>query len=165
MSLVNFEKAMEMAKTIEGYSVYGEMADEYLEKAEQIYGFKLSKQHYLFYKKYGYLEYSATDFYGIYPEAFEGLCYSSAVLNTIFLRNECGILNAWIPIFNYDEEIAYIDYEHINNKGEPRIIAVPVGANYNDRGDYYVDVIADDLGDYLLQMAIECIEDLKNENE
>ncbi|MFZ2538229.1 MAG: SMI1/KNR4 family protein [Oscillospiraceae bacterium] len=164
MSLENFEKAMELAKNIDYYDIHGEMADEFIEKAEQAFDFKLSKQHYLFYKEYGYLDYDGCVFYGIYPGAFEGPPFSSAVLNTIYLRNECGILKQWIPLYDYDEEIAYFDYEHLNAKGEPRIIAVPVGRNYDDKDDYYVDVLAEDLGDYLLQMVTESLEDQNKES-
>ena len=50
--------------------------------------------------------------------------------------------------------MAYLDYSSINSEGEPRVIE----AFYNGVGYEMVGILAEDLGDFVLQLVQEQLE-------
>lgn len=149
MSMKTFEEAIELSKTIEGYRDSGGVDDETIEKIEAIFGFKLSPQHLLYFRKYGDIEYPGKEFYGVYPGCIDGMYNANAVASTIRDRREHDLPKKLIPIYNYDFDMAYLDYDNLDEHGEPRVIAVCL---YKE-GYFIMDKLAKDLGDYLLLMA------------
>lgn len=56
----------------------------------------------------------------------------------------------WLPIYNYDDgTMAYLDYSHLHADNEPRVIV----CGYNGTGYTLIDIIADDLGEFLLELV------------
>lgn len=149
MSMVHFDLAMELAKKIKYYKVRSGIDDKLIQKIEKTFGFKLSPQHYKYYKEYAYLSFEGNEFFGVYPKCFEGDYCANAVVATISDRKDYGLPEKWIPIYNYDEDMAYLDYENLNKEGEPRIIA----AYYDGEKYVFEEELAEDLGDYFLSMV------------
>ena len=152
MSYNNFQKAMELAKTIEYYENAGKQSKELLEKVEETFGFRLSPQHYEYLHEYGYVMFFGTEFYGIYRDVFEGIYAGNAVVATLQDRDEFNLPKEWIPIYDYsDGQMAYLNYSQLNEDGEPAII---IGL-YDGEKYIIIERVAEDLGDFLLQMVQE----------
>ncbi|MDR2022012.1 MAG: SMI1/KNR4 family protein [Hungatella sp.] len=158
MSYSNFQKATELAKKCQYYKTAGQQTEELISKVENVYGFKISSQHYEYYIKYGYIMFFGTEFFGIYKDVFDGIYASNAVIATLD-REQFNLPKEWIPLFDYDDGyIAYLDYAHLNSDNEPRVIlAIYTGKEYE-----VTDVIADDLGDFLLELVQEQLEAQNN---
>ena len=92
------------------------------------------------------------EFYGIYENVFEGIYAGNAIVATLQDRRDFGLPKEWIPIYDYsDGQIAYLDYSQLNENNEPSII---IGA-YNGKIYTVIEQVAEDLGDFLLQMVEE----------
>ena len=62
----------------------------------------------------------------------------------------------WIPIYNFDDgNMAYLDYSSLNLEKEPRVIM----AFYNGNKYEIVKTLAEDMGDFILQLVEEQIEE------
>ena len=154
MSYNSFKKAIQLAKEIEYYNNAGKQSKELLNKVEETYGFKLSPQHYEYLHEYGYVMFFGTEFYGIYKDAFDGIYAGNAVIATLRDRQEFNLPKEWIPIYDYgDGETAYLNYSLLNEAGEPAII---IGI-YNGEEYVMIEQIAEDLGEFLLQIVEEQI--------
>lgn len=158
MSYINFEKATELAKQCQFYKTAGSQSKELIKKVEEAYGFKLSTQHYEYFKKYGYIMFFGTEIYGIYDKVFEGIYAGNAVIATLQDRKENKLPTNWIPIFDYDDGyVAYLDYGSLNSENEPRVIlGIFTGENYE-----MTEVIAEDFGDFLLELVEEQMDSQK----
>jgi len=73
VSMRGFELAMMLAKKIEGYMSKGELGSELIEKAEKVFGFKLSPQHYKYYKEYGTIEWKEISFTDCFPKPLKNI--------------------------------------------------------------------------------------------
>ena len=154
MSYSNFQKAMELAKTIEYYNNAGQQTKELLERVQKTFWFEISSQHYEYLYEYGYVMFLGVEFYGIYKDVFEGIYAGNAIVATLQDREDFGLPKKWIPIYDYsDGQMAYLDYSQLNADGEPAII---VGL-YNGEKYIIVERVAEDLGDFLLQVVEEQI--------
>ena len=71
-------------------------------------------------------------------------------------RKEYQLPNDWIPIFNYDDgSMAYLDYSNRKADGEPKVImCIYTGEKYE-----IVEEVAEDFGDFLLQLVEEQLKD------
>ena len=150
MSYHNFEKAMQLAPQCEYYNVAGEQTEDLIEKVEKAYGFKISHQHYKYFKEYGYIVFIATEIYGIYKDVFDGIYAGNAVIATLQDRKECNLPKEWIPLYDYDDGYkAYLDYMYLNSENEPRVIlGIFTGKEYE-----ITEVISEDFGDFLLELV------------
>ena len=67
-----------------------------------------------------------------------------------------GLPDKWIPLYNFDDGImAYLDYSSLNDVGEPCVIA----ARFNDVGYQIEETIAEDFGEFILQLVKEQLAD------
>lgn len=150
MSYSNFEKAMMLTAQCKNYKSAGPQSEELLRKVETAYGFKLSRQHREYLKKYGYILFYGTELYGIYDNAFKGIYAGNAIVATLQDRKKNKLPKDWIPIYDYDDGyVAYLDYTQLNEEEEPQIIvAVYTGDEYK-----LIEVIATDLGDFILSLV------------
>lgn len=154
MSYSNFINAMELAKKCKYYTTVGGKTREEIEKSEKILNIKFSKQCTEFYEKYGYLSFWGSEIFGINPDDESGILEGNSVAYAINDRVEYNLPNSWIPIYNFEDgNMAYLDYSSLNSEKEPCVVM----AFYN--GDEYevVETIADDLGDFILQLVNEQI--------
>lgn len=138
MSYDNYKKGVEIAKELSRYFIKGgDVSKERIEEMEEKLNIKLSNQVYDYLHNYGYI----------------GLIYNDKQILKYTLKNreEWKLPLKWIEIYNYYDDGAYVylDYDNINEEGEPRVIL----AEYN--GDRYqmLEVLGEDFGDFLLEEA------------
>jgi len=156
MSYQNYQKALELVKQCKGYKIRGVVPNEVIVKAEELIGFKFSKQHYQYLNNIGYLYFFGHELYGIHKDDFSGSHHGNMIESTIADRNLFKLPHEWITLYFFDDGYyGYLDYSDTNNDNEPPVIM----AIYN--GDEYkkVKIIADDLGIFLMM----CIESLLNQ--
>ena len=105
--------------------------------------------------RYGYLSFFGNEIYGIDPEDDSGILEGNSVAYALNDREEYNLPKEWIPIYDFgDGNMAYLDYSSLNMEKEPSVIM----AFYN--GDKYEinETLAEDLGDFLLQLVQEQLE-------
>ena len=90
-----------------------------------------------------------------YTTADSGILEGNSVAYALNDREEYNLPKEWIPIYDFgDGNMAYLDYSSLNMEKEPSVIM----AFYN--GDKYEinETLAEDLGDFLLQLVQEQLE-------
>lgn len=152
MSYQNFVKAMELAPKCKFYITAGGKTEEEIKKAEQMLNLEFSNQSREFYEKYGYLSFYGNEIFGIDPEDDSGILEGNSVAYAINDREEYNLSNEWIPIYNFEDgNMAYLDYSYLTSEREPRVIR----AFYNGSEYEIVETLAEDLGDFILQLVQE----------
>ena len=156
MSYTNFIKAMELAPKCKFYTTAGGKNEEEIRKSEQMLNIKFSNQSIEFYKKYGYLSFYGNEIFGIDPDDDSGEIEGNSVAYALNDRKEYGLPDKWIPLYNFDDGImAYLDYSSLNDVGEPCVIV----ARFNDVGYQIEETIAEDFGEFILQLVKEQLAD------
>lgn len=155
MSYTNFIKAMELAPKCKFYTTAGGKSEEEIEMSEQKLGVSFSLQCREFYEKYGYLSFLGNEIYGIDPEDDSGILEGNSVAYALNDREEYNLPKQWIPIYNFDDgNMAYLDYSSLNKEKEPSVIM----AFYNGEKYEIVETVAEDFGDFILQLVQEQVE-------
>ena len=154
MSFRNLEKALELAPTCKFYTTAGGVSDECIRRSEEMLGLKFSKQCRHFYEKCGYLSFFGAEVFGIDPDDLDTL-EGNSVAYALNDREEYGMPKNWLPIYNYDDgEFAYLDFGNLNEEDEPPVISCLYdGTDYEEP-----EVIAEDLGAFLLDLVEEALE-------
>jgi hypothetical protein len=153
MSYENFEKSLELVKSLENYYIGGGVTEELISKAEKILNIKFSKQHYEYLLNIGYLHFLNHIIAGLANT--EDFSLSSAVGTTLDYRGEdIGIPEKWVIILDeqYFHTPVFLDYSQINEDGEPPAILM----SYNDNDEPFVlQKLAEDLGDFIFLLIEE----------
>ena len=136
MSYSNFKKALEEAKSLRAYRHGKGISREIIEKAEQVLEVKFSKQIYEYLHEYGYIQFCGFELQGIFDENFTE---RGIVSDTLERRNHeylPPLPPKWVQILDTcsDGECVYLDFEHINNEGEPRVIL----GGHEGANEYYI---------------------------
>lgn len=154
MSYSNFQNAMLKAAEFDDYSVGAPVEKEVLQKAEEKLNVHFSKILNEYLGKYGYVEFGGNEIFGIVKEDFDDLSVLEGCMveYAVSERLNCQLPESWLPIYNFDDGyMGFLDFSRKNAEGEPPIImAVYTGEKY-----IMVKKIADDLGDFLLDLANE----------
>ncbi len=155
MSYTNFIKAMELAPKCRFYTTTGGKTEEEIKMSEKMLSICFSNQCKEFYEKYGYLSFFGNEIYGIDPEDDSGILEGNSVAYALNDRKKYSLPKEWIPIYNFgDGNMAYLDYSSLNSEKEPRVIM----AFYNG-GEYeIIETLAEDFGDFILQLVQEQVE-------
>lgn len=152
MSYQNFEKAIELAKQCEFYTIIGGRSIDVIARAEELFGFKFSKQSFQFFKQLGYLSFFGTEIYGICKDDFSGSPTGCAIETALVDRHEYNLPKEWLPIYFFDDGYyGYLDYSQLNDDGEPPVIM----AIYDGEKYVVTEKVAEDLGDFILQLVEE----------
>lgn len=153
MSYNSFLKALKEMEKCEGYR-FGTAHDKnVIRKAEELLGITFSKQIREYLSKYGYIEFFGVELYGIINESFilDDESNEGCMIEwTVDERTASGLNPKWVAIRFEDEGgMAFFDFSSLNSEGEPRVVlAIDCGDGYElDR------VLADDFGDYLLDLV------------
>ena len=155
MSYSNFEKAMELSPKCRFYTTAGGKTKAEIEMAEAMLKIRFSDQCRTFYEKYGYLSFYGNEIFGIDPNDKSGILEGNTVAYALNDRKVYGLPEKWLPIYNFnDGNMAYLDYSSVNSYGEPRVIM----AFYNGRDYEVAEILAEDFGDFLLQLVEEQLE-------
>ena len=152
MNYQNLEKALDLAKQCKFYTIAEGKTPEEITKSEELLDIKFSKQSKSFYEKVGYLSFFGSEIFGIDPNDVSGILEGNSVAYALADRRQNNLPKEWIPIYNYgDGHMAYLDYAHLNSEKEPRVImGTYTGIVYRQ-----IEIIADDFGDFLLQLVEE----------
>lgn len=152
MSYQNFKDAMKLAPKCKFYTTDGGKNEAEIKKSEELLGVKFSKQCREFYEKYGYLSFYGNEIFGIDPDDDSGELEGNSVAYALNDRAEYNLPLAWIPLYNFDDGcMAYLDYASLNAEGEPCVIA----AAYNGSEYEIEETVAEDLGEFILQLVQE----------
>ena len=104
------------------------------------------------------MSFFGNEIYGIDPEDDSGILEGNSVAYALNDREEYNLPEEWIPIYDFgDGNMAYLDYSYLNEQKEPRVIM----AFYNGKEYEIVEKLAEDLGDFILQLVQEQIGDQK----
>jgi hypothetical protein len=152
MSYKNFEKALELAKNCKFYTTRGERDNKIIERAEELLGFKFSKQSFEFFKRLGYLSFLGNEFFGICKDDFSGTHAGCAIEATLQDHKKLNLPLKWLTLYFFDDGCyGYLDYSQLNKEGEPSVIM----AIYNGKKYIMVERVAEDFGDFLLKLVEE----------
>lgn len=152
MSYQNFEKAVELAKQCDGYLDGGGKPNSVVVKAEELLNIKFSRQNTQYFSQYGFIEFFGTEIYGIVKDDFSGTHTGCAIEATLQDRKELNLPLQWLTLYFFDDGYyGYLDYSQLNEDGEPPVIM----AIYNGKEYVVTEKIADDLGDFILQLVEE----------
>lgn len=147
MSYQSFEKAVALAKQCRYYTIKGERTNKVIAMAEELLGFKFSRQNYEFFKRLGYLSFIGNEFFGICKDDFTGEHAGCAIEATLQDREKYGLPLKWLTLYFFDDGYyGYLDYGQLNEEGEPPVIM----AIFNGKEYVKVERVAEDFGDFLL---------------
>ena len=108
------------------------------------------------YEKYGFLSFGGNEIYGVDPEDDSGVLEGNSVAYALNDREENNLPKEWIPIYNFDDgNMAYLDYSSLNEEKEPSVIM----AFHNEEKYEIVEKLAEDFGDFVLQLVQEQVEE------
>ncbi|PEL09239.1 SMI1/KNR4 family protein [Bacillus sp. AFS017336] len=161
MSWSNYEKALALLEQDKVNSEYiGECSDLIIEKAEITLGLKFPNIYRHFIRKYGSGVFATWDILGITNENFYE-AYNpdnpDAIRFTLSKRKENKLPDNFISIIDYDYEILYcLDLNKLNNEGEPAVVSFNIGEDWGKQ-----EMIAEDFGDFLLEIIHDELEALK----
>lgn len=155
MSYKIYEKALKRAKKCEDYDCGSKHPSATIEKAEMLLNLRLSPQVKDYLSRFGYIEFFGVELYGIIDEKFslDKNTFEGCMIEWTVNERENNNLNPnWVALkFEDDGEMVFLDFENINDEGEPRvIIAVDEGEGYT-----FEDEIAEDFGEYLSELVDE----------
>lgn len=154
MSIETYKKAKQIIDNLEDLETIGGKSIEVIKKGEELFGLKFSKILIKYFEDYGYISFNGNEIFGIIDDDFldddEMCCVESALSE----REKYNLPKEWLPIsFIDDGYYAYLDFSNLNNEGEPKVIA----GIYNGEKYEMVQTIAEDLGDFLLELAEETL--------
>ncbi|APM39146.1 SMI1/KNR4 family protein [Clostridium kluyveri] len=152
MSYVNYQKAVEiMSKNKEKCHFIGERSEELIEKAEDALGIKFSRIYKEFLIKYGAGNYGAEEILGVIDDDFEESSVPDGIWYTLTEREEVDLPMNLVVIYETGgDELFCLDFNNLNEEKEPVVVAyIPGEDNKNQK----YEKIADDFGDFLLQLV------------
>ncbi|NLB62132.1 MAG: SMI1/KNR4 family protein [Clostridiales bacterium] len=150
MSYQNFEKATELAKQCDGCFAGNGKPNTIISKASELLNIKFSRQNYKYFNEFGYLGFFGVEIFGIVKDTFSGSPETNCVETALVDRQDFNLPKDWLPIYFFDDGyMGYLDYSQLNKDGEPPVIM----AIYNGEKYIVVEKVADDLGDFLLQLV------------
>lgn len=156
MSYTNYQKAIELAKQCTGYWVGDTVSEQAIQRSEELLGLKFSKQNREYYSKLGYLSFFGCETYSIDPDDNSGILEGNSVAYALNERAKFKLPQAWLPIYSYDDGyLGFLDYSQLNSEGEPSVI---MGV-YNGEEYVMIDKVADDFGDFLMELVNDQLED------
>ena len=155
MSYQNFIKAMKLAPKCEYFTITGEKTSQEILKSEELLKVKFSKQCLEFYQNFGYLSFYGNELFGIDPDDESNILEGNSIAYALHDRKTYNLPTEWVPIYNFgDGCMAYLDYSSKNADNEPKVImCLYTGEQYE-----IVKEIAEDFGDFLLQLVEQQLE-------
>ncbi|MBR1663363.1 MAG: SMI1/KNR4 family protein [Ruminococcus sp.] len=158
MSKTSFDRAIKLVKKCDDYCCGGKKPKKVVERAQQLLGFSLSQQETEYLTKFGYIEFFGVELYGIINEEFEddGEYEGCMVEWTLNERKTGSISDKWVALkFDDDGGMVFLDHSDINDNGEPKVIL----SEFDGQMYKKIEILADDLGEYLLELVEEQLDE------
>ncbi len=152
MSYFNLEMALKKAEECDDFFAKECVDTNVIRKAELTLKIDFSKQQKLFLEKYTYFSFFGNEFYGIIKDDFTGNYTPQIVVATLVDRERANMPHSYLHLWDAgDGAIAILDYSNLNEDSEPPVLLVDYRGE--EQGWVVLDKIADDLGDFLLQLV------------
>lgn len=155
MSYENFERALDLAKTLPDYKIYDCSSDKAMDELEDYLGFELSKQHYEFLRK-GALEVGGYAFVANFEKSAKTAEDVKAFLE---IDKKYALITdkGFVPVLAEDEWTNYLNYNKLTKNGEPTVVyAMPSPDEF-----IIFEQTNQDLGDFLLELFNEIKDNLE----
>ncbi|MEH6942064.1 SMI1/KNR4 family protein, partial [Bacillus sp. JJ722] len=161
MSWSNYEKALALLNQNKVDCDYiGECLDLLIKKAENTLDLKFPSSYNHFIKKYGAGVFANYEILGVIHEKYYELLdpdKPDVVRFTLIKRKERHLPDNFLPIIDIDPDILYcLDINNLNEESEPAVVSFNVGEDWGEQ-----ELIAEDFGDFLLEIIQNEIEALK----
>ncbi|PGZ90922.1 SMI1/KNR4 family protein [Bacillus sp. AFS029533] len=161
MGWSNYEKALALLEQNKvDYDFVSGCSDHLIEKAETALSLKFSKIYKHFINNYGAGVFATYEILGVTHENFHEsptLDYPDAVRFTLTKRRLKRLPENFITIIDYDPDIVYcLDFSKLNDENEPAVVSFNLGEDWGEQ-----KLIAEDFGDFLLEIIQDEIEALK----
>lgn len=157
MSYKNYVSAMDKATECDDYDAGSGVSEETVKNAEKLLGLSFSKQLREYLLNFGRLEFFGVELYGIFNDDFSCTEIEGCIVEWTLNERKCNNLDPkWIPIrFEDDGGMAFLDFSRINSEGEPPVIY----AVLTDKGYKFEAELAEDLGEYILDLVNDQLEE------
>lgn len=153
MSHKIYESAIEKVQECDEFDCGSEYSIYVIEKAERLLDINFSAQLKDYLMNFGYIDFSGVEIYGIVDESFSlnKNTLEGCMIEWTLKERESNNLNPkWVALrFEDDGGMAFLDFENLNDDGEPRVIL----AVANENGYKFEYEIAEDFGEYLSELV------------
>lgn len=157
MSTKTYQKAKKIIlKNKDLADFEGKKSAKLITKAEAAVGLKFSGSYLDYLQTFGAGNFGSEEVYGIIDEDFEDSSVPDAIWYTLNLRKSINLPANFLAIYDTgSEEIFCLDFQSTDAAGEPKVVALDLGYALDDQT---IEVIADDFGDFLLELVEEELE-------
>ncbi|PEC48811.1 cell wall assembly protein [Bacillus sp. AFS077874] len=164
MSWSNYEKAIEIIEQNQEESDFvGKRSESLIEKAETTLGLKFSKIYRHFLINYGAGDFGSEEVYGVIDDDFINSSVPDAIWYTIKQRKNTGLPENYLIIYATGMgELFCLDFNKLNRENEPAVVSINLGKEFSDQS---IELIADDFGDFLLEIIQDELEFIQEELE
>jgi hypothetical protein len=159
MSIESYTKAkklmLENPKTLH---FSGQKDEALIDKAEKVLNLKFPQDYRKFLLDFGTLDFAGEEIYGITNDNFYHSCIPNAIWYNINMRRIINIPEYLFVIHSIDDgsEIA-LNYKILNENGEPKMTSYEAGYDVKEQE---FEVIANDFGDFLLDIVVNGLKEM-----
>lgn len=157
MSSRTYKKAKKIILKNEDLADFeGEKSTDLISKAEAAVGLKFSGSYLDFLQTFGAGNFGSEEVFGIIDDDFENSSVPDAIWYTLTLRKSVNLPEHFLVIYDTgSDEVFCLDFNNTDSKGESKIVAIDPGYALRDQT---LELIADDFGDFLLELVEEELE-------
>lgn len=152
MSIQNYQKAVSIIEANKSKGFFaGPRTEELISLAEETLGLKFIGAYREYLKNYGAGNFGAQEIYGIINDDFENSSVPDGIWYTLTERNEIGLPNNFLIIYDTgSDELYCLDFQRLNSDNEPAVVSFVPGIDLNKQR---YELLANDFGDFLLDMV------------
>ncbi|ANU23396.1 SMI1/KNR4 family protein [Planococcus donghaensis] len=154
MSNKTYQKAKKIiSKNKDLADFEGQKSVELIEKAEAAVGLQFTGSYLDYLQTFGAGNFGSEEVYGIIDEDFEDSSVPDAIWYTLTLRKSINLPANFLAIYDTgSDEIFCLDFHSTDATGEPKVVALDPTYALEDQT---LEIIADDFGDFLLELIEE----------
>lgn len=158
MSLDSYNKALELMHGEKNMCHFaGVRTEKLICIAEEVIGYKFPQIYRHFLKEFGAGNFGSQEVYGVIDEDFENSSVPDAIWYTLMEREEIKLPPNLLVIYDSGgEELCCLDFSNLNEMREPRVVSFILGQPLTAQK---FEIIADDFGDFLLDLITKEIEE------
>lgn len=157
MSSNSYQKAKKIIKKNKDLADFeGKKSADLIAKAEAAVGQKFTGSYLDYLQTFGAGNFGSEEVFGIIDEDFEDSSVPDAIWYTLTLRKSINLPANFLVIYDTGgDEIFCLDFNNTDAEGEPKVVTLDPAYALSDQT---LEVIADDFGDFLLELVEEELE-------